>query len=229
MIFNDLPDGVTVQGEPIKAYKTDIKAKKYIYLLAGTHGDEVEGVFVLQQLFNWLKENHELSDHPIIVVPILNVDGYQALTRVNAHAVDLNRNMPSNDWCSEFKKKKYNPGPTGLSEPENVYLDKLFKQYKPSVVLSFHSWKPLLNYNGDCSELANYIGKFNKYPVEDNIGYSTPGSLGTYVPEKYDAAVLTYECPPFSDELSLKKIWEENEIALKTLFEEDFLLTKYKQ
>ena len=55
MIFTPLTSGTSVEGVEIPAFKTDLNADKYLYLMAGTHGDEVEGVYVLQQLFEWLK------------------------------------------------------------------------------------------------------------------------------------------------------------------------------
>jgi protein MpaA len=219
VIFNELPSGKSIQGSDIKAFKTQEKAPNYLYLIGGTHGDEVEGVYVLSQLFNWLKDHHDAKDLPMVVVPILNPDGYEAGNRVNAHGVDLNRNYPSEDWSSEFKKDKYKPGLNALSEPENVYLDKLFHQFKPGFIISFHSWKRIINYNGDDSQdVAIAISKYNGYIISEDIGYSTPGSLGTYVPEKFGTGVITFECPVFDDELSLKSIWKENEQGLKNLF-----------
>lgn len=226
MIFHQIQSGSTVHGEEIKTYKTDVKSKKYIYLLAGTHGDEVEGVYVLKELFKWLKDDDQMDDQPIVVIPILNLDGYKAGTRVNAHAVDLNRNYPTTDWSGEFKKDKYNPGPKALSEPENQFLDELFEEYTPGIVLSFHTWKAMINYNGDSKDVAEFLNNHNNYEIAADIGYATPGSLGTYVPEKYDAGVITFECPTFNDDLSLKQIWEENEVGLKKLFENKHLLTK---
>ncbi|MDA9793218.1 M14 family zinc carboxypeptidase, partial [Bacteriovoracaceae bacterium] len=166
------------------------------------------------------------DDQPIIVIPILNVDGYKAGTRVNSHGVDLNRNCATKDWSAKFKKAKYNPGPSALSEPENKFLDKMFKEYSPAIILSFHSWKPMINYNGDSQDIAEFLNQYNGYPATPDIGYPTPGSLGAYGPEKYDAGVITFECPPFSDELSLKQIWAENEVGLKKLFKNRHLITK---
>lgn len=228
MIFSSLAPGESVEGNEIEAFKTDIQADKYLYLMAGTHGDEVEGVYVLQQLFTWLKEEHALEELPIVVLPILNPDGYRASSRVNSHAVDLNRNYPTANWTGEFKKESNNPGPGPLSEPENVYLDKLFNKFPPGFIITFHSWKPILNYNDDAQDVADYLSSYNEYPVTGDIGYPTPGSLGTYAPEKYNAPVLTFECPVLNKEISLKQIWEENQEGLKSLIQSDLLLNKIK-
>ena len=228
MIFTEIEPGKSVEGYPIPAYKTDVKAQKYLYLMAGTHGDEVEGIHVCKELFNWLKNEHSLKDFPIVVIPILNVDGYRASTRVNAHSVDLNRNLPTKDWTPEASEAKYNPGPKPLSEPENAYLVKLLDKYPPALILSFHTWKPILNYNGDSQDVAEYLSQFNNYPIAGDIGYPTPGSFGSFVPQKYNAGVLTFECPPIAEDLGLKEIWEENKEGLMKFMQSDLLMKKMK-
>ncbi|EQC44316.1 M14 family zinc carboxypeptidase [Bacteriovorax sp. Seq25_V] len=217
MHFHELNSGFSVEGTEIKSYRTDVDGDKYIYLMAGVHGDEVEGVYVVEQLFNWLKTQDQMHI-PLVVVPIVNVDGYRANTRVNANGVDLNRNLSTDCWTSEVSEKKYYPGNKPLSEPENQYLINLFKKYPPGLILSIHSWKPLVNFNGDCLDVANYLGERNGYEVVADIGYPTPGSLGTYGPAKLDCPVLTFECPIFNDEKGLKEIWLENEDAFKGIF-----------
>lgn len=228
MIFSALTSGLSVEGNPIEAFKTDIHGEKYLYLMAGTHGDEVEGVYVLQQLFNWLKQDHALEEIPIVVVPILNPDGYRSTSRVNSHAVDLNRNYPTKNWSPDFKKKDNYPGPFALSEPENIFLNKLFLKLPPKFIISFHSWKPILNFNDDAQDIAEYLSSYNEYPVTGDIGYPTPGSLGTYAPEKFNAPVLTFECPVLDNTISLKDIWKENEEGLKSLMQSDLFLKKLK-
>lgn len=211
----DLKPGHSVEGDDIAAFRSDTKGQKFVYLLAGVHGDEVEGVYVLKKLTDWLKENDDYQ-LPTIIIPILNVDGYRAGTRVNAHGVDLNRNLPSKSWSGEAREPKYNPGAKALSEPENIFLEKLFSKFTPGIILTMHSWKPMVNYNGPCKDIADILHKHNNYEVCDDIqGHPTPGSLGDYAPEKYKAPVLTFECPIISETLTLKNIWEESEAGFK--------------
>jgi len=217
MNFLELKSGTSVEGQEIKAFKAEEKGAKCIYLIAGVHGDEVEGVFVLKQLFSWLQET---DDHtiPLLVIPTLNIDGHRCGARVNAHGVDLNRNLPSDNWSNDFKEQKYNPGNKPLSEPENQFLVNLFDKYPPLFIISFHTWKPLLNYNGDCIDIANFLSRHNNYSVEGDVGYETPGSLGEYAPKKYNSPVLTYELPKIDTGLSLNDIWLQNHFGLKKLF-----------
>lgn len=229
MIFSELEGGSSLEGHSIPVFKTDIKASKYLYLLGGVHGDEVEGIHVLKELFQWLKNEHSLKDLPMIVIPILNVDGYKNQTRVNAHLVDLNRNLPTKDWSNSCKEPKYNPGPKALSEPENQFLVKLMDKYKPGFIMSFHTWKPILNYNGECRDVAEFLNQFNKYEMASDIGYPTPGSLGTFAVEKYNSPVLTFECPELrTHRETLKEIWVENEEGLKKFFSSDLVWEKIK-
>jgi protein MpaA len=229
--FVELKPGKSVEGLDIASFRSDKKAKSYFYLMAGVHGDEVEGVYVLQQMFNWLKSAESVDDQsieldiPMIVIPTLNIDGYRSSTRTNSHGVDLNRNLPSKSWDSEPREEKYNPGSKALSEPENIYLNNLFKKFPPHLILSLHSWKPMINYNGDCKKVAEYLNKFNSYTICDDIeGHPTPGSLGDYAPETFQSPVITYELPVITDGPSLEEVWNENKEGLINLLKTDLIL-----
>ena len=87
------------------------------------------------------------------------------------------------------------------------------------MIISVHSWKPIINYNGDCKDVAEYLAGHNGYEIADDIGYPTPGSLGTYGPEVLNCPVLTFECPTLEDfDVKLSEIWEKNESAFKGIF-----------
>ena len=113
-----------------------------------------------------------------------------------------------------------------MSELENQYLGTLLDNYPPSFILTFHSWKPVIDYGGDCEQIANFLSERNGYPVSDYIGYPTPGSFGTFVTEKYQVPIVTFECPEKNELLTLEKIWKENETGLKELFASN-LLTQF--
>ncbi len=221
MMFIDLKSGTSVEGEEIKAYRSDIdNAEGYLYLIAGVHGDEVEGIFALQELFKWLKNDNEI-EIPTIVIPILNIDGHRVNSRTNAHGVDLNRNLNTNDWTNDFKEKKNFPGTAPLSEPENKFLLKLFEKFPPKFIISMHSWKPLLNFNGSCEHIAQFLQKFNGYEIAGDVGYPTPGSLGQFGANNLSIPVLTYEFPLLSSGKTLKEIWDENKEGLIALLKSD--------
>lgn len=224
MKFSQIPSGTSANGKQILAYKTITQGPQYLYLMAGVHGDEIEGMYVLEKLFEQLEKNKEFKEIPIILIPVLNPDGKENNTRVNANGVDLNRNLPSRNWQSEYLEKKYYPGAAPGSEPENQFLVTLFNQYPPHLIISFHSWKPMLNFNGDCEKLAQFISQYNQYPVVGEIeDYPTPGSLGEYGPEYFKSPVLTFECPLLNENLNLESIWLENKEGLMSIFNQNIL------
>jgi len=225
MKFTKLPSGTSVTGNEIPAYKSEISGAHYTYILGAVHGDEVEGAHLAKKIFEWLSEQNEI-DTPVIIIPIVNIDGFSKNTRVNANGVDLNRNLPSKFWSPEALEAKYFPGTAPLSEPENKFLVELFKAYPPRFILSFHSWYPVLNYNGACREVAEFLAKYNNYEIAaDFEDHPTPGSLGEYGPQTYNSPVLTFECPLLSETVTLEKIWNDNKEGLTKLFTSKIITT----
>ena len=129
----------------------------------------------------------------LTLVPALNLDGVLAKTRTNGNGVDLNRNLPSNDWNPKAFNDRYPPGPSANSEPENQALTAYLERTRPRFIVSLHSWKPLLNINGPCEPEAQAIHALTGYVIEESIGYPTPGCLGTYAGLERDMPTLTYE------------------------------------
>jgi protein MpaA len=218
MKFETLKSGTSINGNEIKAYKSEANGTKYNYILGAVHGDEIEGAHLAKKIFEWLQVQNDVNI-PTIVVPVVNIDGFLNNTRVNGNGVDLNRNLPSKFWNPEASEAKYFPGKAPLSEPENLFLVELFKAYPPRFILSFHSWYPVLNYNGACKEIADFLAKYNNYEIAaDFEDHPTPGSLGEYGPQVYNSPVLTFECPLLSETVTLEKIWNDNQEGLTKLF-----------
>ena len=212
-----LSGGRSVSGESIPAFRSATPAKKFCYLIAGTHGDEPEGVFVQNALMEWLEKSEVIT--PFIIVPVLNPDGLKNETRGNANGVDLNRNLPASNWLLNDSRDRYYSGPNPLSEPENQFLLSLLSQYPPGLIITFHSWKPMLNSNGDCEDILQLLHLHNAYPIvrEDIDDHPTSGSLGSYVSEKFSIPVLTFECPTLEERPDLESIWAENKKGLTQL------------
>lgn len=183
--------GKTSQGLPIPAYKFGQTGKK-VLILGGVHGDEPEGVIATHGLLEKFSQTFNFNLQAYLV-PIFNVDGVLTQTRMNSNGVDLNRNLPTQDWSPEIKTPRYNPGPHPLSEPENQALVDFIQNEKPEFIFSLHSWNPMLNTNGDCAAVAKVISGLTGYSIEHDIGYPTPGSLGTYAGIEQKIPTLTYE------------------------------------
>lgn len=163
-----------------------------VLVMGGVHGDEPEGVQAAMGLLHLFQTSYKLN-LCIHLVPCLNWSGMLEHQRTNFNGVDLNRNLPTKDWTPVVAKPRYNPGPSALSEPENKALVQLIDKNKYEYILSLHSWEPMLNINGDCRKLAEVIAETTGYKITEDIGYPTPGSLGTYAGAERGIPTLTYE------------------------------------
>lgn len=183
--------GTSTLGLPIVAHRFGREGAK-VLILGGVHGDEWEGVHAALGLVReWFSAfSYALQ---VTVVPMFNVEGVLAKTRANSRGVDLNRNLPTKDWTADVANPRYNPGPGANSEPENRALVGWLERERPSFVLSLHSWKPVLNVNGDCGLQARAIADLTGYSIAESIGYPTPGCLGTYCGLENGMPTLTYE------------------------------------
>lgn len=187
--------GTSALGQPIFAHEfshPQAPQAPEVLILGGIHGDEIEGVTAAQAVLAHFMQNFEYKLN-ITIVPEANPDGVLLKTRGNGHGVDLNRNMPTKDWSPEIKTPRYHPGPAPGSEPENQALMKYIAEKNPVCILSLHSWKPVLNVNGNCRPVAEVISQITGYVIDDDIGYPTPGCLGTYAGLERQSPTLTYE------------------------------------
>ena len=183
----------TTLGLPIIAHDfgTEFKTSPRVLLLGGVHGDEIEGVVCARGLLAAFLQNYPYKMQ-ITLIPEVNPEGVLNKTRGNSNGVDLNRNLPTQDWSPEVKTPRYHPGPSPLSEVENKTLVEELKN-RPVLIVSLHSWKPILNVNGDCRPEAEVLAKHTGYGIDTDIGYPTPGSLGTYTGLERNIPTLTYE------------------------------------
>lgn len=177
---------------PVFKYSFGLKGPRAL-IIGGVHGDEPEGVIAAQGvLANFLKSF--TFNLQVTVIPEFNPEGIMNKKRVNSLGVDLNRNLPTKDWSAEFNTERYFPGPSPLSEPENKALVQLLNKDPYDIIISLHSWNPMININGpDCQCEAEVLKSFTKYPIEPDIGYPTPGSLGTYAGKERQISTITFE------------------------------------
>jgi protein MpaA len=183
--------GKTRQNLPIMAHHFGSAGPK-VLILGGVHGDEWEGIVAAHGLLKsfYTSFTYRLQ---LTMVPQFNLDGILHSQRKNAMQVDLNRNLPTNDWTSNVSEERYFPGESANSEPENQALVQWLETHRPQLIISLHSWKPMLNVNGNCRPEAEVLHKLTGYEIVDSIGYPTPGCLGTYCGLERDMPTLTYE------------------------------------
>ena len=202
--------GHSAQGLPIFAY-TFGEEGPCVLFLSGVHGDEPEGIYLNLGLLESFKKSFDYKVR-LTLIPVFNPDGAFVFQRTNGNQVDLNRNLPTKTWTKEFTKKKYYPGKAKGSEPENQALIKWIEDSQPKIIFSFHSWKPLINWNGNCQPEAGVLSKELGYELCSDIGYPTPGSLGEYCGLERNIPTITYEV---ERGLSAQKVLENHVPACK--------------
>jgi len=209
--------GYSLQGRPIHLWQLTRGIRSFL-LIGGVHGDEVEGYGLIERYLASGKWGSLESKAALWAIPRLNPDGCALGQRLNANGVDLNRNLPTQDWVAASLEARYPPGPAPGSEPETQALLASLAQIRPQFILSAHSCQsnPCVNYNGPALELAQAMAAHNRLPVTDDIGYPTPGSLGTWAGQERQIPTLTLELLRGTP---LDQVWQEQAEALQAVLE----------
>ncbi|MCQ2743189.1 MAG: DUF2817 domain-containing protein [bacterium] len=166
------------------------KLNPSVIVIGVFHGDEPQGNYLIRMYF---ENNNKTS---LLMLPCLNKYGFENNKRTNKNGVDLNRNFPTKNWTSG-ELGDYYGGKLPSSEEETKFVISLIDKYKPKAILSLHSPYKVVNYDGGASgdgkKLAEKISEIINYPVEENIGYPTPGSFGTWAGIEKDIPIITLE------------------------------------
>lgn len=184
----------TIQAHTIRGGRTRI------YLIGGIHGDEPEGLAMVDRLA------HSWSAAPVAdrvtlrLLRDMNPDGVAMRSRYNSAGVDLNRNWPATNFLA---RRRHGGAP--LSEPETAaaYADLL--RFDPDIVIVFHSAGsgPFVNFDGPARELAEAFAAAASdasgsaggpaWRTVAHMGYPTAGSLGSFIGIDRGLPILTIE------------------------------------
>jgi len=172
-----------------------------VLLIGGTHGDELTSVSVTFRWVTKLNEFHSGLFH-WRVIPAMNPDGLlkRAAKRTNHNGVDLNRNMPSDDWEKNAlaywqnkgsKNPRKYPGSRASSEPETQWLVDEIKRFKPDAIIAVHAPYGVVDFDAlKLSSAPRSLGKLHL-----NLLGTYPGSLGNYAGINLNIPVITLELP----------------------------------
>ena len=190
--------GTSTQGRPIEATTigmggTGGTVAPRVLLVGGIHGDEPEGGRTIDAIEAYLRTLRPGAT--VRIVRDANPDGTAARSRHSATDIDLNRNWPAANFRPGSSR-----GPAPLSEPETRALHDELERFGPDVVLVVHSSSrgPFVNYDGPAVELATVFASAAaasdaRWRVVPDMGYATPGSLGSYVGIDRGVPILTLE------------------------------------
>ena len=105
---------------------------KKILMWSQMHGNESTTTKAIFDVLNTINDDNEFSKQllktcTIKIIPILNPDGAKAYTRLNANAVDLNRDA------------------VDLSQPESKVLNDTFNGFKPHFCFNLHGQRTIFS------------------------------------------------------------------------------------
>ena len=169
---------------------------KPVLIIGVFHGDEPQGDFLIKE---YLK-NHENSK--MLFIPCLNPDGMKLNQRQNSNNVDLNRNFPTKNWIVN-SEIEYFGGSEPASEIETNFMLEVLEKFQPKLILTLHAPFCTVNFDGDALEYAEKISEIINYPVQEDIGYPTPGSFGTYCGVERGIPTITLE---LDENIDVKKL-----------------------
>ncbi|NHN25966.1 peptidase M14 [Flavobacterium jejuense] len=140
-LLNNLSNRFKIQIEGKSVQEKDIFSVQYgvgkIKILAWSqmHGNESTTTKALFDVFNYLSSDSEMvmnfyNTYTLYCIPILNPDGAEAYTRMNANQIDLNRDA--------FE----------LTQPESKLFRSVYNQFKPDFCFNLHDQRTIFGTEG---------------------------------------------------------------------------------
>jgi Zinc carboxypeptidase len=128
-IFTVGIEGRSVQGKPVYSIIAGTGEHR-VFIWSQMHGNESTTTKAIFDLMSLLKSDDDLAKtlkqhFTFFILPVVNPDGAEAYTRVNANAIDLNRDSLS------------------LSQPESQILRKCFEEFKPHYCYNMHDQRTI--------------------------------------------------------------------------------------
>ncbi|MEA3166093.1 MAG: carboxypeptidase [Thermoplasmata archaeon] len=123
-----------------------LEEREVVWVDGGTHSNEYSGVYFALAWAQYLVEDYENDDlarwivdnRHTWILPMVNPDGSNAMGRLNAHLVNINRNYPI-VWDGQgHDELMNNRGPSPASEVETRITMEWYNKTKPDYLASVH-------------------------------------------------------------------------------------------
>ena len=192
-----------------------------LLIIAGVHGQEPQSSYLLENVD--LNKAYEIKS-----ITRFNAYGLENNCRGNENGVDLNRNLPAQNWSKEFSHADYNPGTEPASEQETKEFVSLINEFKPDLIVSIHTnhfvtvaHDPQVNFDGEPDspgyKLAQKLSELIDLELTCDIGYSTPGSLGSYCKDLKIPCITLELDDDLDNEQTLKRYKDSLQTFIDTL------------
>jgi murein peptide amidase A len=145
--------GFSKEGRAIQAYFFG-NGSQTVLFMGAIHGNEKSAKYIMD---NWITDLEAKAptipaDKQVVVIPVVNPDGFYKYGRTNANGVNLNRNWQTYNWTKdpETAPGKIEPGiggPSAMSEVETQILARFTLSVSPRIVATYHSQGRLVNSN----------------------------------------------------------------------------------
>ena len=184
-----------------------------IWVCAGTHGDEVNGIEVIQRIFNHLKKN-SLKKGSLYAFPLINPMGFEMIKRENPYdEEDINRNFPGD------------PNGNTTERLTNAIFNSIIET-KPDLVMDLHADSqksiPYIMIDRPTSGKAGVKEIIEKsWDLADKFGITVMYDIEVEGYKKYNvdksltaALINRNQVPAFSVELGGPKIIDERFVRM---------------
>ena len=141
-------EGRTIRAIVISNNPADIEEEPRIRLTGAIHGSEIISAEILIKYIDYLTDNYDtdsdikalVDSRYIVIIPVLNPDGFVAGTRYNANRVDLNRNF-SYAWSDSSSSY----GGSAFSESESSAMRDYSEANVFHTSVTYHSGAVIVN------------------------------------------------------------------------------------
>lgn len=210
MDLKEMNIGITDLDNQLKVYRSEnFYNDKWLYLIAGIHGEDIEGIYLVKEILPWLKDATKVIC-PCILIQAIDVDGYVFQDKYPGKKTNLNHLFPTSSF--RMVENKETTDSSFRFRPEISSLIKLFTEFPPQMVLNFktaHHGAKVISVGDEGLSLATYLSKATGYPlVADNK--PSPGTMEAFIYDFFLCPVVSVRMPHYSEKKTVQDICKEN-------------------
>jgi peptidoglycan hydrolase-like protein with peptidoglycan-binding domain len=148
--------GYSVQGRPIVATRMGTAGGRPVLVIGNTHGDEPKGM----EITGLLRALPTPAGIDLWIIDTINPDGVAMRQRVNANAVDLNRNFEYRwNYIPRSRRNHQYSGESPADQPETAAMQAFIREIHPYITVWYHQDANSVSLAGRRKELPRVYGQ----------------------------------------------------------------------